>query len=178
MGLIDQFKSIFSSGPPVDEVAFFNSPDGRVSSSPLIENWIEHRFSDPQFPVYSHPEVLSKKFGVEDHESPTEREQRTAYRGSTGSLNDEAQVLQDVGNTESQRVQGRGTGGQQESPANVQEKLSCCTGEGSWTTHWQAEPRVGRVADGIPRRVDRIRALGNAVVPQIPEIIGRAILAT
>jgi DNA (cytosine-5)-methyltransferase 1 len=42
---------------------------------------------------------------------------------------------------------------------------------------WAAEPDVGRVANGVPSRVDRLRALGNAVVPQIPELIGRAILA-
>jgi DNA (cytosine-5)-methyltransferase 1 len=36
---------------------------------------------------------------------------------------------------------------------------------------------VARVADGVPHRVDRNHALGNAVVPQIPELIGRAILA-
>lgn len=30
---------------------------------------------------------------------------------------------------------------------------------------WDVEPRVGRVANGIPKRVDRLRALGNAVVP-------------
>jgi DNA (cytosine-5)-methyltransferase 1 len=41
---------------------------------------------------------------------------------------------------------------------------------------WDSEPRVGRVANGIPRRVDRLRQLGNAVVPQIPELIGRTIL--
>ena len=35
---------------------------------------------------------------------------------------------------------------------------------------------VCRVDDGIPDRVDRSAALGNAVVPQIPELIGRAIL--
>jgi hypothetical protein len=42
---------------------------------------------------------------------------------------------------------------------------------------WRAEPNVGRVANGVSRRVDRLKALGNAVVPQIPEMIGRAILA-
>jgi DNA (cytosine-5)-methyltransferase 1 len=42
--------------------------------------------------------------------------------------------------------------------------------------HWLVEPDVGRVAHGIPKRVDRLRCLGNAVVPQIPEIIGRAIM--
>ena len=42
---------------------------------------------------------------------------------------------------------------------------------------WLAEPAVGRVADGVPARVDRLRTLGNSVVPQIPEILGRAILA-
>jgi len=34
--------------------------------------------------------------------------------------------------------------------------------DGGW---WSAEPDVGRVADGIPHRMDRIKCLGNAVVP-------------
>jgi DNA (cytosine-5)-methyltransferase 1 len=41
---------------------------------------------------------------------------------------------------------------------------------------WSTEPDVGRVAHGVPSRVDRLRSLGNAVVPQIPELIGKAIL--
>lgn len=77
-----------------------------------------------------------------------------------------------------------------------QERLAGSEGCGKWKTRrpvdksdagpgagnrqelgrWPAEPGVGRVAHGIPRRVDRLRALGNAVVPQIPEIIGRAIM--
>ena len=44
---------------------------------------------------------------------------------------------------------------------------------GGW---WLAEPDVGRVADGVPARVDRLRCLGNAVVPQVVEAIGRALL--
>lgn len=43
--------------------------------------------------------------------------------------------------------------------------------------YWDVEPAVGRVADGIPDRAHRLKSLGNAVVPQIPEIIGRAILS-
>jgi DNA (cytosine-5)-methyltransferase 1 len=37
-------------------------------------------------------------------------------------------------------------------------------------------PLFCRASDGIPDFVDRVAALGNAVVPQIPEIIGRAIM--
>ena len=42
---------------------------------------------------------------------------------------------------------------------------------------WEPEPGLGRMAHGIPHRVDRLRALGNAVVPQVVEEIGRLILA-
>ena len=41
---------------------------------------------------------------------------------------------------------------------------------------WASEPDVGRVAHGVPARVDRLRGLGNAVVPQVAEFIGNAIV--
>jgi DNA (cytosine-5)-methyltransferase 1 len=50
---------------------------------------------------------------------------------------------------------------------------SCSTGIGVWAF----EPDVGRVADGVPARVDRLRGLGNAVVPQVAEFVGRLIVA-
>ena len=37
------------------------------------------------------------------------------------------------------------------------------TGDGDW---WGVEPNVGRVAHGVPSRVDRLKCLGNAIVPQ------------
>ena len=49
---------------------------------------------------------------------------------------------------------------------------SSVSGEGSW---WHTEPDVGRVAHGIPNRVDRLKGLGNAIVPQIAYQIGKAI---
>lgn len=49
-------------------------------------------------------------------------------------------------------------------------------GRGGVSEWWAVEPDVGRVAYGIPRRVDRLRVLGNAVVPQWAELMGRMIL--
>lgn len=40
---------------------------------------------------------------------------------------------------------------------------------------WEAEPNVGRVADGISSRVDRLKGLGNAIVPQVAYEIFKAI---
>lgn len=41
---------------------------------------------------------------------------------------------------------------------------------------WENQPNVHRVANGVPNRVDRLRGLGNAVVPQVAEWIGRRIM--
>lgn len=44
------------------------------------------------------------------------------------------------------------------------------------TGPWTTEPGVDRVAYGLPRQLDRLRGLGNAVVPQVAEHIGRLIM--
>ncbi len=41
---------------------------------------------------------------------------------------------------------------------------------------WSVEPNVGRVAHGVPGRVHRLKGLGNSIVPQIVEEIGKAII--
>ena len=55
------------------------------------------------------------------------------------------------------------------------EGISGRDGAGARADQWATEPDVGRVAHGVPARVDRLRALGNAVVPQVPEIIGQVL---
>ena len=45
-----------------------------------------------------------------------------------------------------------------------------------WQSHWPCEPALLGVDDGVAYRVERVKALGNTLVPQIPELIGRAIL--
>jgi len=44
--------------------------------------------------------------------------------------------------------------------------------------NWSVEPDVGRVAHGIPNRVDRLKSLGNSLIPHIPYYIGQSIIAT
>ena len=102
---------------------------------------------------------------------------------------------QDVADTDNQR-KSQPQGGQQDkrgrpsnSGENVPDTDSAGRKEQRWTkpaqtefstpecsSWWSVEPQVGRVADGIPRRVDRLRGLGNAVVPQVAEFIGKAIM--
>lgn len=41
----------------------------------------------------------------------------------------------------------------------------CCGGQDASGTWWEVEPRIGRVADGVPARVHRLKALGNAQCP-------------
>ena len=65
-----------------------------------------------------------------------------------------------------------------EYPDTVQSmsRFLACDGQAHWAGGgW--EDAVPRVASGVPNRVDRLKSLGNAVVPQIPELIGRAIMA-
>jgi hypothetical protein len=42
---------------------------------------------------------------------------------------------------------------------------------------WAPEPGVGILVHGVPKGLDEVGALGNAVVPRIPEILGRLILS-
>jgi len=60
-------------------------------------------------------------------------------------------------------------------PVQTLSRFLAHDGQEGWEINsW--EDAVPRVAQGVPHRVDRLKALGNAVVPQIPEMIGYAIL--
>lgn len=82
-----------------------------------------------------------------------------------------------MADTTGERVQGLWTGGEQESYAHAQSLVPLCEGQEPTPTNWQVEPCVDRVVDGLPNRVDRIKSLGNAVVPQLVQRIGEIIYA-
>ena len=80
---------------------------------------------------------------------------------------------EDVADSDSKRGCGRNTQGQ-----DAEDVRQSPRSQGLDTRRmeiWTVEPNVGRVAHGIPRRVDRLKGLGNAIVPQISMQIGLAI---
>ena len=96
------------------------------------------------------------------------QETRTVNGSSSG---------RDVPNSEKQGLEGHRESSSQElneehSPTERSEEQQ----RGMDHERFSVEPNVGRVAHGVSNRVDRIKGLGNAIVPQIAYQIGLTIL--
>jgi len=91
--------------------------------------------------------------------------------GSTG------QNTSDMADTDTREISW-GLRGISTDTGQVRQKRDNSRGEESHAGRqwWATEPDVGRVAHGVPSRVDRLRGLGNAVVPQVAELIGRMVI--
>ena len=73
----------------------------------------------------------------------------------------------DVADTSTERTQGLRSSRVGESSAHAGQEVPVCGYERIGSSYWETEPAVGRVADGLPNRVDRLKGLGNAIVPQV-----------
>lgn len=106
---------------------------------------------------------------------PQERETRLEHRGG-GQRQPVGEPRQVVADTEGEQGSSENHRGEQGGFGEPQQRQP--RGGSGWTlreSHWASEPNVGRVADGVPNRAYRIKGLGNAVVPQIPQVIGETI---
>lgn len=83
-----------------------------------------------------------------------------------------------VADPDSQRRQGSGAADPDlEWKATADLRRRSADAGGPPSRWWATEPGVDRVVDGFPGRVDRLRVLGNAVVPQVAEFVGRLMLS-
>jgi len=94
-----------------------------------------------------------------------------AGRGDAGKRQTE-----NVADAESLRVERDRAAWQQKPQTPPDQRLPRRDSAGSGAGHWATEPDVGRVAHGISNRAHRLKALGNAVVPQVVTQIGKAII--
>ena len=78
-----------------------------------------------------------------------------------------------VADTDSKRLQGQWREHEFVSEREAEHSVGSSVG-----SFWEPEPRVGRVANGVSKRVDRLKGLGNAIVPQIAMRIGLTIKET
>jgi len=95
-----------------------------------------------------------------------------------------------VANAEGMRSRGKVNSSANERQEEIEtdvvsdtEKTKCKQSGNTWSGRsgftngdwWSVEPDVGRMAHGIPRRVDRLKGLGNAIVPQVAQVIMKII---
>jgi DNA (cytosine-5)-methyltransferase 1 len=124
-----------------------------------------HEHSDEKIMANSSSERLERH--RREHELREDSEEGKVSRSS-----------EDVANSERIRQQGPGK------PIGPSNTKTNSNGKTSWFNHgserkegwWDVEPNVGRVAHGIPNRVDRLKSLGNSLIPHIPYYIGQSII--
>ena len=103
------------------------------------------------------------------------RDEVWSASGRYGGENREGQE-ENVAHPKSEQSASSDNRGEQRTASESEQRKP--RGSSSWGgrgCNWATEPNVGRVAHGVPRRVDRIKGLGNAIVPQISMQIGLAI---
>jgi DNA (cytosine-5)-methyltransferase 1 len=116
--------------------------------------------------AYTKSKRINRNMGNDSKEKKTNRKWPNQFNSFS----------ENVANAESKRPQRRRPAKQQISNSwDEQIKLgrNC---DSARTNNWAVEPAVGRVAHGISNRVDRLKCLGNAIVPQVAYLVGKRVI--
>jgi len=105
---------------------------------------------------------------------PEDQGQGTSNNVTSGS--ETSRTKQKLADTDSERLEGQRQGSRQFSQKFFTSDNSEGQQGGVDQGWWSVEPNVGRVAHGVSGRVHRLKGLGNSIVPQIVEEIGKAII--
>jgi len=147
----------------------------------------------------SHAKELDRNVDVNGHSGQDDGQQRQGLQGELGGAS--SNRAEDVANTERLGQQGQGEHERPSNTTKTSEGQASGTDDGSQGQTGQGhiepgvggmvdgvsamldghygferEPNIPRVATGIPERVNRLKALGNSIVPQVIYNIGLAIL--
>jgi len=107
--------------------------------------------------AYTKSKRINRNMGNDSKEKKTNRKRPTQFNSFS----------ENVADTNLADVQG-----QRKKPIGIESQQRNASDE-SW---WAVEPTVGRVAHGISNRVDRLKCLGNAIVPQVAYLVGKRVI--
>lgn len=141
-------------------IAYANNGNERRTSRRFQSKDGQRELSERQQMVQpggtSETRIYSNPKGGNEQRQCNERQRQGQYRG----LGSEQDVTDSDGIRPQEQAQSRGSMHQEQ---NSKEKINRAFND----SIWKAEPKLGRVADGVSGRVDRLKQLGNAVVPQV-----------
>ena len=107
--------------------------------------------------------------GREDRKYSKERD----TKGEVGGVS--SNVANTVSGNAQTGCERQGEVRQRHSGKRIPGDASSCS-ENPWEGWWDLEPKLGRVVNGVPNRVDRLKGLGNSVVSLIPFLIAKSLL--
>ena len=127
--------------------------------------WLEHRSGSERQPIGQPEEELANPDSSGLKQSHKENENEPSKQPDSRSLQSKST------HTDSEGLEGRLHREVTDSQRWQEQEVRCSTecghrGSGDRHSGWASEPNVGRVVDGCSDRVDRLRLLGNGVVPQ------------
>ena len=157
-----------------NDVAYTDSNDGRDGSSTKSQgrnSRMEHRSGSQRQPIGEPKQTLADSTRLHSDVSDKHSEQSQRQEPQSGNSGSAVNVADSV----STRLQGRAQSGNACSSWEKRNEQSSRRSKLTDGQNWLVEPNVGRVANGVSRRVDRLKGLGNAIVPQIAMNIGLAI---
>jgi DNA (cytosine-5)-methyltransferase 1 len=124
------------------------------------------------------PHRRDRVFIIAHSEHParkSKRERKQKISEKLGASYKGRVYTQDVADTGCKHESGNTSGMETDKAERTTRKLSFKSSGKGQGRQWEVEPDVGRVAHGISSRMDRLKCLGNAVVPQQAYPIFRAI---
>ena len=137
------------------------TPESEVNEN--REKGIKRQERQPQSEFNRHSKDVSNT-------EETKRKQPRNTRARGAGLTDSSSNVTDTDNQGLQRSKQHETYTRETKAQYPTTKLSSATGD-----YWAVEPELGRVAHGISNRVDRLKGLGNSIVPQVAYEIFKAI---
>ena len=121
--------------------------------------------------------IMADSSSIQSRKPPESKGREDSSRrsiDSRGNKNKRKEIMADSSSQQSLSTDNREK--QREAGDKKQGELGGSYSRPLWSQNWNFEPNVGRVADGVPGRIHRLKGLGNSIVPQIAEEIGKAIM--